>query len=71
MAREDRFQDRQTNKKIVESLSRELSFEISESPYSLEEIIEAVEQEFPGYKFNRTEARYMSCEMAIFEPESY
>ena len=63
--------DKWKNRDIVASLSRELSFEISESNYTHDEIIKAVEQQFPGYKFNRTESRYDSCIMAIFEPVSY
>ena len=47
----------------------ELSFEISENPVPLEVIIEHVEREYPGWKFDRTEARYMSCVMAIFTKE--
>ena len=45
----------------------ELSFEISESGMKLEEIIKYVETHFDGWKFSRTEARYESCVMAIFE----
>lgn len=51
------------------TLSRELSFEISECGLSLDEVIRIVEKKFPGWKFNRTESRYESCIMAIFEPE--
>lgn len=46
----------------------ELSFEISESSKTLDEIIAMVTECFPGWKFNRTEARYESCVVAIFEP---
>ena len=45
----------------------EISFEISESELSLKEIISIVEQKYPNYKFSRTEPRYESCVMAIFE----
>ena len=48
----------------------ELSFEISESEFSLDEIIKWVEREYPGWKFDRTEARYISCLMAIFTKEA-
>ena len=44
----------------------ELSFEISEANAPLETIIEIVEREYPGWTFDRTEARYESCIMAIF-----
>ena len=45
----------------------ELSFEISESGMTLDEVIETVTKEWKGWKFNRTEARYQSCIVAIFE----
>jgi hypothetical protein len=45
----------------------ELSFEISESGMDLDTIITAVQNAYPGWKFNRTEVRYESCLMAIFE----
>ena len=45
----------------------EISFEISELDLPLKDIIEAVEAKYPEYKFNRTEPRYKSCIMAIFE----
>lgn len=45
----------------------ELDFEISESNYDLDTIIKAVEAKYPDYTFNRTESRYISCVMAIFE----
>ena len=48
-----------------------LEFEISESEHSLEDIIMAVEEGYPHYKFDRTEPRYESCIMAIFEPRYY
>ena len=43
-----------------------LEYEISESPYSLDDIISAVEKAHPGYRFDRTEARYESRIMAVF-----
>lgn len=45
----------------------ELSFEISECGHPIDDVIEKVEREYPGWKFSRTEARYQSCIMAIFE----
>ena len=45
----------------------ELHFEVSENLDHLDEIIAAVEKKYPGYRFDRTEARYISCVMAIFE----
>lgn len=48
----------------------ELSFEISESDMDLTEIVEMVEKDWPGWKFNRTEPRYNSCVMAIFEKKA-
>ena len=47
--------------------SVELSFEISELTLSLDEIIKAVEKNYPGFHFNRTEPRYDSCIIAVFE----
>lgn len=44
----------------------ELSYEISECGAPLETVIEIVERENPGWRFDRTEARYESCLMAIF-----
>ena len=44
----------------------ELSFEISECDIPLDEIIQYVQTKYPGFRFNRTEARYESCLMAIF-----
>lgn len=49
----------------------EISFEISESELTLDEIIEEVKKVYPTFKFSRTEARYESCVMAVFEPQSY
>lgn len=48
----------------------ELSYEISECGAPLETVIEIVERENPGWKFDRTEARYQSCIMAIFVKEA-
>ena len=48
----------------------ELSFEISESAMSLDEIIENVHKVCPGWTFDRTESRYESCVVAIFVPVS-
>lgn len=45
----------------------ELSFEISECDMDLMDIIEMIEKDWPGWRFNRTEKRYQSCMMAIFE----
>ena len=47
----------------------ELSFEVSESGMTLDEIIELIESIYKGWKFSRTEARYQTCIMAIFERE--
>ena len=46
----------------------ELSFEFSESGMTLDEVISAVKTAYPNWKFDRTEARYESCLMAIFIP---
>ena len=67
----NKLHEKWNNRDIVSSLTQELSFEISESEYSLEQIIRAVEQEYPAYKFNRCEPRYESCIMAIFEKRYY
>ena len=48
----------------------ELSFEISECGMDLMEIVEMIERDWPGWKFNRTEPRYNSCVMAIFEKKA-
>lgn len=48
----------------------ELSFEISECDMDLMEIVEMIEKDWPGWKFNRTESRYQSCMMAIFEKKA-
>lgn len=48
----------------------ELSFEISECGMSLDNVIGLVEKSYPGWKFNRTESRYQSCVMAIFEKKA-
>lgn len=46
--------------------SVELSVDISERPLELDEIIKIVEDEYPDFRFDRTESRYRSCLMAIF-----
>lgn len=53
----------------VESMiaTAELSFEISESGMTLEQVIKAVEKKYPAFKFDRTEGRYDTCVMAVFE----
>ena len=45
----------------------EISFEISDSGLTLDEVIERVKSKYPKFKFSRTESRYDSCVMAIFE----
>ena len=65
------YYDSFDNKEILASLTPELSFEISESHYTLNQIIAAVEQEYPKFKFSRIECRYDSCIMAIFEPRVF
>ena len=47
--------------------SPELHFEVSESAEPLKKVIEEVEKRYPDFRFNRTEARYQSCIVAIFE----
>ena len=44
-----------------------LEFEISECEVPLDDIIAAVEKNYPDWKFWATEPRYESCIMAIFE----
>ena len=44
----------------------ELSVEISEEKRTLDEIINAVQIEYPGFRFDRTEQRYQTCIMAVF-----
>ena len=47
----------------------ELSFEISELDRPLEEFIAYIEEKYRYiWKFDRTEARYTSCIMAVFVP---
>ena len=49
-----------------------LEFEISDaldSGIKLEDIISYITNEYPDWKFNRTEPRYESCIMAVFEPK--
>ena len=54
---------------IIDTMRPELHFEISECGMELDEVIKLIEQRYPGWKFNRTEPRYMSCIMAIFEQQ--
>ena len=54
-------------KDILESLEISIEVEISEAQEPLSEIIKAVEKKYPAFKFSRTEGRYESCVMAIFE----
>ena len=52
----------------LESLNATLEVEISELDVSLDEIIAYVKKRYGNrWKFDRTEARYESCIMAIFE----
>lgn len=52
----------------LESLTATLEVEISELDASLDEVIAYVKKRYGSrWKFNRTEARYKSCIMAIFE----
>ena len=60
---------RERSKEIVRTFYPELAFEISESEYDLKDIIEAVQMQYPGWRFNRTEERYLSCVVAIFEKD--
>ena len=46
----------------------ELSFDISESNITIEELEAFVKKAYgPNWRFSRTESRYESCVMAIFE----
>ena len=54
-------------KNILESLEISIEVEISEAHEPLSEIIKAVEDKYPEYRFSRTESRYESCTMAVFE----
>ena len=55
-------------REIVAAMTPELSFEISESGLTIDEVIREVHHLY-GYdwEFDRTEARYDSCVMAIFQ----
>ena len=66
---EDEDDDDEDGSEAVDMLLRtaEISFEISESILPLDRIIVEVEKAYPAYKFSRTESRYESCVMAIFE----
>lgn len=67
-----KLNERQQDREVLKSVGGpELSFEVSESEYHLDRIIRAVENLYPEYKFNRTEARYDSCVIAIFERRTY
>lgn len=53
---------------LLDDVNRYIEVEISEYKHlTLDEIIRAVTTGHPNYKFNRTEPRYQSCIMAIFE----
>lgn len=59
--------------KVLRDIEPELSVEISEllkAGITLDEIIQAVLDKYGcnSWKFSRTEGRYKSCIMAIFEP---
>lgn len=50
----------------------ELSFEISELNITIDELTEYVHRRYgKHWKFNRTEHRYLSCVMAIYEEVDY
>jgi len=52
----------------IEAMHTELSVEISEIDASMDEIIAYVHRVYGNkWKFDRTESRYLSCVMAIFE----
>lgn len=55
-------------KELVAAMTPELSFEISEADITIDELIREVHRQY-GYhwEFDRTEARYDSCVMAIFQ----
>ena len=44
-----------------------LMFEISECGETLDSVIEAVERNYPGWRFWGTEPAFQSCVMAVFE----
>lgn len=44
-----------------------VEFEVSEIGIPLNEFIDMVHRKYPELKFSRTEQRYYSCIMAIFE----
>lgn len=44
-----------------------VEFEVSDIGIPLNEFIDMVQGKYPKLKFNRTEQRYYSCIMAIFE----
>lgn len=51
---------------LLNSINLELSVEVSESNLTLDEIIDIVQSQYPHYHFDRTEAKYESCVMAVF-----
>ena len=58
--------------KDIRALNPELSFEISEIDKPIHELIDELQEYVKDrygkhWKFNRTEKRYMSCIVAIFE----
>ena len=58
--------NKRTEKQVIMLSDPELSFEISETNAPLQDIINKIEKEYPGWKFDRTESRYLSCVMAVF-----
>lgn len=51
----------------MDTIHVSLEFEISEADVTIEDLIKYVHKTYgPEWKFNRTEARYESCIMAIF-----
>ena len=57
------------NEKTLESIIENptLEFEISNCDATLDEIIEAAEKAYSDFKFSRTEKRYDTCIVAVFE----
>ena len=65
--------DERAKARALKAISADLEVEIStllEAGISLDEIIEAVKDKYGcnSWKFARTEHRYTSCIIAIFEP---
>ena len=50
-----------------EELSMDIEIEISEVDVDIRELEKWVQKKFPNARFSRTEPRYESCIMAIFE----